>query len=220
MTKTNWRTLIITSAIILATMVYGMSQYASLPATVATHWGVNNQPNGWMPKALAVYGIPLIMLVLHWITVGSAMRASRRGNRAPRLERITAWIFPVVTVVLYVVTIRYAQGQPVNIRLWALVVVAAVFIALGNYLPTTPATLVHKGWSGFGYHVPWAVTNPAGALKTMRRLGQVMVGGGLVMLGSLFFPPVVSVVALIVVIAALLVVLGLSYSWTTRPAKH
>lgn len=115
---------------------------------MVTHWGVNNQPNGWMPKALAVYGIPLIMLVLHWITVGSAMRASHRGNRAPRLERITAWIFPVVTVVLYVVTIRYAQGQPVNIRLWALVVVAAVFIALGNYLPTTPATWCTKAGQG------------------------------------------------------------------------
>ncbi|MFD1486100.1 DUF1648 domain-containing protein [Lacticaseibacillus baoqingensis] len=216
MTKNKWLVLAITSAVILATMGYGVSQYDSLPATMVIHWGMDNQPNGWMPKAGVIYGIPLIMLVIHLITVGSTYWASSHGQSAPRFERITAWIIPIVTIVMYVVTIRYAQGQAVNIRLWAIAVVGAVFILMGNYLPTVPTTAARQGWTGIGFNVPWQVTNQAGTLKTMRVLGYVMVAGGILLLGSLFLPTVASVVALALVIAAIIVVMPLSYVWTTR----
>lgn len=219
MTKNKWVLMAITSAVILATMLYGASQYSALPATLVTHWGVDNQPNGWMPKALVVYGLPLLMLAAHWLAVGTTYWASSHGKRAPRFERITVWIIPVVTVVIYVSTIRYALGQAVNIRLWAIAVVGAIFIVMGNYLPTVPASAAHQGWVGVGYHVPWQVKNPAGALKSMRVLGYVMVAGGVLMLASLFFPPVVSVIALVLLIAAMIVVMPLSYRWTTRTDK-
>lgn len=216
MTKNKWFLLALTSALILATMLFGASQYASLPATMVTHWGIDNQPNGWMPKAMAVYGLPLIMLAAHWLCMGATYWADANGKGAPRMERVLVWFFPVLTVVVYTVTIRYAQGQPVNIRLWAVVIVSAVFILLGNYLPTVPAQSARKGWVGFGYHVPWQVKNAAGALKATRMLGYVMVGGGVLMLLSLLLPPVASAVAIGVVIVAILATLLLSYRWTTQ----
>lgn len=220
MTKNKWVTLGLSSAVILAVMAYGVSQAHTLPAQLVTHWGVDNQPNGWMPKTFFIYGLPLIMLAAQWVLTFSTAWASRRGTHAPRMERVMTWIIPIVTVVMYVVTIRYGQGHPVNVRFWAIAVVGAIFILMGNYLPTVPAAAAHQGWSGFGYHVPWQVNNPAGALKTMRVLGQVMVIGGLLMLASLVFPPVGSVVALAVVMVAIFGVLLLSYRWTTRtPSK-
>lgn len=216
MTKNKWVLMVITSAVILAAMLYGVSQYDSLPATMVTHWGVDNQPNGWMPKAMAVFGLPGIMLAAHWVTMGATYWADAHGKGAPRMERVLVWFFPVITVVIYAVTIRYAQGQPVNIRLWAIAVVSAIFILLGNYLPTAPASSARKGWTGFGYHVPWTIKNPAGVLKTTRMLGYVMVAGGVLMLVTLLLPPMASAIALGLVIAAILVMLPVSYRWTGR----
>ncbi|WP_390410625.1 DUF1648 domain-containing protein [Lacticaseibacillus jixiensis] len=217
MTKDKWRTLLITSAVIVAVIFYGVSQYETLPQMMVTHWGIDDQPNGWMPKAMVVYGVPVMMLLIHWFCMGVTYYAAAHGQGAPRMERVLAWFFPVSTIVVYVIMIRYAQGHAVNVRLWAIALVGAMFIFLGNYLPTVPATSPRKGWIGFGFHVPWQVTNPAGALKTLRVLGYVMVAGGVLLLGSLFFAPAASVVALVIVIAAIVVMMPLSYVWTTRP---
>lgn len=216
MTKNKWRTLIVTSAVIVVVILYGASQYSSLPQTMVTHWGVDNQPNGWMSKAMVVYGLPLLMLVFHWICLGVTYWAAAQGKGAPRMERVLAWIFPVITVIMYVTTIRYAQGQSVNIRLWAIAICSALFVLIGNYLPTVPTSSVRKGWTGFGFHAPWPISNPAGAAKALRALGYTMVAGGALMLISLFFTPVVSVVALVLAIAAILAVMACTYFWTTQ----
>ncbi|WP_407890858.1 DUF1648 domain-containing protein [Lacticaseibacillus sp. N501-2] len=219
MTKNKWVLMAITSAIILATMGFGVSQYDALPAMMVTHWGIDNQPNGWMPKAMAVFGIPLIMLAAHWFTMGVTYLADVQGKGAPRLERVLVWFFPAMTLVLYTVTIRYALHQPVNIRLWAMVVISAAFIVIGNYLPTAPLDSSKTGWVGFGYHVPWTINNQAGVLKSARVLGYVMVAGGILILATLLLPPVASAVALGIVVAAIIVTMPLSYVWTSRPAN-
>lgn len=216
MTKNKWVLMTITSAVILATMLYGISQYDSLPATIVTHWGIDNRPNGWMPKAMAVYGLPLITLAAHWVTMGVTYWADAHGKGAPRMERVLVWLFPVITLISYAVTIRNGQGQPVNIRLWAISMVSVIFILLGNYLPTVPTSSARKAWTGSGYDVPWTIKNPAGVLKTTRMLGYVMVAGGVLMLVTLLLPPVAWAIVLGLVIAAILVMLPLSYLWTGR----
>ncbi|MFD1428760.1 DUF1648 domain-containing protein [Lacticaseibacillus mingshuiensis] len=208
MTKNKWRTLILTSLVILSTMIYGASQYASLPKTLVTHWGIDNEPNGWMPKAAVVYGLPLLMLAFHLLCVGVTYAAAARGPKAPKLERVIAWIFPVITVVAYVTTIRYAQGANVDTRLWAVTLIAALLIVLGNYLPTAP---VKRGWVGFGIRVPWSTNAQAALQKLARTLGYTMVGSGAAILLTLFFPPMVTWVAILAFIAAILIELAVAY---------
>lgn len=214
MTKNKWRTLCVTSLVILAPILYGVSVYGQLPARMVTHWGANNQPNGWMPKALMVFGLPVLMLVFHLIAVGTTYYSDRHVQMPQRMERFVAWIFPVITLVAYVTTIRYGLGDHINTRLWAMSLIAVILVVMGNYLPTVPAESASR--LTFGLHLPWRVTNRAGAQKTLRVLGYFYVASGVVMLLSLFFSPNVSWAALILFLLGQPVILGLSYRWTTR----
>ena len=212
MSKNRTWLLVLTSLVIVAPIGYGLAQYDALPATMATHWGLNNQVNGWMPKPMMVFGLPLLMLVMQWVVLGATWYSARHGQAAPKLERLTAWLLPLVTVVAYVMTVRSNLGQQVDARFWALLLVAAIFIGMGNYLPTAP---VEGGrWFGYGYHAPWQINNYAGAKRALRVLGYTMVIGGIAVLLSLFFAPVVSMVIVMVIVVVMLVLSLVSIKWT------
>ena len=55
---------VITTLITLLPIVLGIALYDRLPDVVATHWGIDNQPNGWSsrprgrPGSLSRGGIP------------------------------------------------------------------------------------------------------------------------------------------------------------------
>lgn len=62
--------MILTSFVTIIPMFVGLLLWNKLPDTMATHFGSNNTPNGWSSKTFAVIGLPLLLLVLHWISVG------------------------------------------------------------------------------------------------------------------------------------------------------
>src|ERR1700683_1677918 len=63
----NLRTPLIVSLILLAAML-AVSAWGwnALPAAaqMATHWGINGRPNGYMPKAIGLFMAPAIAAVL------------------------------------------------------------------------------------------------------------------------------------------------------------
>ena len=63
--KINKKLLVITTIIILLPIVIGILLWEQLPAEMATHFGTNNEPNGWSTKPMTVFGIPGVMAALH-----------------------------------------------------------------------------------------------------------------------------------------------------------
>ena len=60
--KQHKKMLILTSVITLLPIFIGLLLWRQLPASVATHFGVDNQPDGYCSKAFAVFGLPVMML--------------------------------------------------------------------------------------------------------------------------------------------------------------
>lgn len=58
--------MIITSIMILLPMIIGVVLWDKLPSEIATHFGTDNQANGWSSKPMTVFGMPLLMLALQW----------------------------------------------------------------------------------------------------------------------------------------------------------
>lgn len=59
------KALIFESLIIAAAIVTTVLVYPHLPVRVATHWGMNGQPNGFSPKsALWIFGPGFLVLIL------------------------------------------------------------------------------------------------------------------------------------------------------------
>ena len=51
------------------------------------------------------------------------------------MEQLSKWVIPVVTVVLYFVTLGYSMGWAIDIRRVAVFLAGILFVVLGNYLP-------------------------------------------------------------------------------------
>lgn len=176
------RVLLVTLPLILAPILYGLAVYKQLPAQMITHWGMNNEPNGYMSRAVAVFGLPALMAVLQTIMV----LAPQKSMSSKRFNRVAFAIIPVISVILYVVTIQVNLGQQLNI--WRIVVfmLGLMFVALGNYMPTVPANY------GYGWNLTTYLSRREGWARVRRVYGYTMVGGGILLLLSLFFTPLAS----------------------------
>ncbi len=183
----KWKIFIATSAVCLLSILFGVSVWDKLPESVAIHFDINGNPDGFASKAFAVFGLPIMTVVLQLICcIINDVNAKKHGERV-KFERVTKWIIPVMTVVLQVVTIGYALGWKLDIRRIVVFIVGTIFIVIGNYLPK------------FDYIKNHDVSTDK-ARKINRFIGYESVIMGVIMMASLFFPPTASVVGLILLI--------------------
>lgn len=80
--------LILTSVITLLPIFIGLLLWRQLPASVATHFGVDNQPDGYCSKAFAVFGLPVMMLFFHLICIVATNIDPKRKNISKRYSML------------------------------------------------------------------------------------------------------------------------------------
>ena len=135
MWKTHKKTIILTLVLILLPILAGVVLWDKLPEVMATHWGVNNEPNGWMSKPMAVFGLPLICAVLHLFCIFATDKDKKKENIHKKSLTMVLWIIPVACWVCSAITYGYAFYEEINVGLICCVLVGLLFIAMGNQLP-------------------------------------------------------------------------------------
>ena len=135
MWKTYKKTIILTVILILLPMVVGVVLWDKLPEMMVTHWGVNNEPNGWMSRPMAVFGLPIICAVLHLFCIFATDKDKRKENLHRKSMAMVLWIVPVATWVCSAFTYGYVFYEKINVGLICCLLVGLLFIALGNQLP-------------------------------------------------------------------------------------
>lgn len=188
----KWKICIITMTVCLLPMLLGFAMWESLPDSIAIHFDINGNPDNFAPKAFAVAGIPVLMAVMQLFCCFISDINENKHGTSLKVIRITKWMFPVVTVILYFATIFYATGVDVDIRRVAVFIVGALFLVTGNYLPK------------FDYIRNYNVSAEK-ARKINRFVGYETVIMGVIMLISMFFPPIASVVSLILLIPYMII---------------
>ncbi len=183
----KWKILIITCLLCLSPIILGVAVWDKLPDTMAIHFDINNNPDNFASKGVAVFGLPFIMVVFQIIScVIFDINAKKYGERN-KFERVVKWIIPVMSILIHGVTIIYALNVPVDIRKFVMVIVAGVFIVLGNYMPKFDR-IKNKD------------ADTETARKINRVIGIVMVIMGIAALISIFLPPIASVIWLLLLI--------------------
>jgi uncharacterized membrane protein len=122
----NKTSLALTLPVIFAPMLYGIAMYSRLPSVLATHWGMQNQVNGTMPKAWFLFATPFLMALFQAVVI----LVPRKKAAAPRFERMVIWIMPVITLVAYITTVQINLGHAWDIRRIAMLLVAAVMLVI------------------------------------------------------------------------------------------
>ena len=179
--KINKKLLVITTIIILIPVLVGLLLWEQLPEMMATHFGTENEPNGWSSKAMAVFGIPGIIAALHLFSLLVTFADPKKSNIGAKTIGIVYWILPVVSIVVMSMTYIYALGTEVNIGMVCCLLVGILLVVLGNYLPKAKQNYT------FGYKIPWTLNSEENWNRTHRLAGWLMVAAGIILMINAFF---------------------------------
>ena len=109
MLKANKKALIITSIVTILPVLIGIIYWDRLPDVMATHFGINNEADGFSSKAFAVFGLPAVLLAMLWLGALVISHDPKRQNISPKMFSLGLWIAPVVSLVVA------ATMYPVNL---------------------------------------------------------------------------------------------------------
>lgn len=189
-------TMIITSAVTLLPIPIGLILWKKLPEIMATHFGADNTPNGWSSKAFTVFGLPLIILALHWVCMLVTSVDPKSKNISAKSMNMVLWICPSVSVVVNSLVYAYTVNNELRIGFIVLLFMGVLFMVMGNYLPKSKQNFT------FGIKTPWTLNDEENWNKTHRLAGKIwVIGGAAVCLTSFLESPVVMIGILIVMAA-------------------
>ena len=175
MLKDNKKTLIITSILTILPILVGVFFWNRLPDVMATHFGTNNEANGFTSKAFAVFGLPLILLSVEWFGALVTSHDPKKQNISPKMFAFVLWIIPVVSLLGAATIYPYNLGYQMDITFIAELLIGIIFIVVGNYLPKARQN------DTIGIKIPWTLANEENWNRTHRLAGYLWVIGGILM---------------------------------------
>ena len=179
--------LVITCIVCLLPILLGLALWNELPDTMAIHFNINNQPDNFASKAFVVFGMPALMVLLQIICcVINDVNAHKYGERK-KFEMVTKWIIPIMSIILQTITLCYGLGWNIDVRKAVILIVGTIFLVIGNYLPK------------FDYIKDYDV-DAEKARKINRFIGFETVIMGILMLVTIFLPPIATVIWLFLLI--------------------
>ncbi len=206
MLKKNKFKVILSAIIILLPMLFGVIMWNDLPNTMTTHWGADGNADGFSSKAFAVFGLPCILLVLHFICLLFTLLDKKQKEQNQKALGMVFWIIPIISLLVNGIMYRAAFGKEIDLSLFVPILLGIMLIFMGNYLPKV------KQNRTLGIKVSWTLNNEENWNKTHRLGGKVWVVGGLIMLFSAFLPINAMVWVTVFVITAIAVI-PIAYSY-------
>ncbi|MDY3303723.1 MAG: SdpI family protein [Clostridia bacterium] len=207
MLKKNKFKVIISSIIILLPILFGIIMWNDLPDIIATHWGADGNADGFSGKVFAVFGLPFIHLILHFVCLLFTSLDKKQKEQNQKALGMIFWILPVISLFTNGIMYRAAFGKEFDLTFFMPALLGVMFIFIGNYLPKV------KQNRTLGIKISWTLNNEENWNKTHRFGGKVWVVGGLILLLSIFLPLTAMVWVMVCVIAAM-VIIPIVYSYS------
>lgn len=210
MTKSEKKIMYLTTLVTLSPIILGVFYYEDLPAKMAIHFGINNTPDGFASKNVALFVLPLL---LGGLQIFSCVVNSRKKNKdvsQPKFDSLIKWVIPIISLAAYSMTLAVGLGKDLDIRKLVMFLMGIIILVIGNYLPKLSSTYLKTPRAG--YHLGDRITDIEIKKRYNRKTGYLFVISGLMMLVSIFLSETVSLIAV-----ALLIVgsigLGVYYSF-------
>lgn len=193
----KWKYFLVTSLVCLSPILFGILLWDKLPYIMPIHFDINGNADNFASKEFTVIGLPVLMVLFQGISCLANDLNEKKHGKNKKIEAVTKWIIPVITIVLQVATFGRVLGYNVDMRTVAAIVVGVVFLLLGNCLPKMDYIKNYK-------------LEPEKAKKINRFLGYETVIMGILLILSVFFPPTATEVCLLLLIPYALI--GVIYS--------
>lgn len=150
--------------------------YGALPDPMAVHFDFHGTPNGFMPRAIGawfmpVFGLAMWAFVRYLARILPSAEKKRLGESSLALVAAMTSVFLAVVHVL-ILRVALVPGASITQGIWF--AMGALWIALGLILPRIRRNPI------VGVRTPWTLTSDENWARTQRVAGYTMVSGGCV----------------------------------------
>ena len=173
--KINKKLVLFTSILILLPSLVGCVFWNQLPEEIPTHFNLLGQADGYNHKMSAIFGLPTLMLLMHWLLLFIMIKDPKSSNISSKIQLLIYWIIPFVSCLSMISIFGESLGYSMMSGLLAQFFMGVVMIVIGNYLPKT-----HRNYI-IGIRLPWTLENDENWRKTHRLAGKIWVLGGLLL---------------------------------------
>ena len=173
--KINKKLVLFTSILILLPSLVGCVFWNQLPEEIPTHFNLLGQADGYNHKMSAIFGLPTLMLLMHWLLLFLMIKDPKSSNISSKIQFLIYWIIPFVSCLSMISIFGESLGYSMMSGLLAQIFMGVVMIVIGNYLPKT-----HRNYI-IGIRLPWTLENDENWRKTHRLAGKIWVLGGLLL---------------------------------------
>ena len=143
------------------------------------------------------------MLVMQWVCVLASTADPKYKNYNPKMLRLVLWICPAISLIVNGMVYAAALGYELPIETIMPLLVGAMFVVIGNWLPKCRQTYT------MGIKLPWTYASEANWNATHRFGGKVWVLGGVITMLTAFW----SNFWILMIILALMVIAPTLYSY-------
>lgn len=187
---------VITTLLCLSPIILGVIFYSKLPDSMATHFNMRNEPNGYMPKNIALFGLPVVMAVIQFVVCFMMDQDYRKKNVPKKMENLCKFLVPICCMMAQSVTVMYGLNESVNVSSVVIVGLGMIFLCIGNLLPKCKYNYV------VGIKIPTTFGSEENWNKTHRVAGFVWVIGslGMIIAGIVKCYIVASVIVVVIII--------------------
>lgn len=185
--------IILTTVITILPMLIGLVLWNKLPPRIITHWGNQNQADGWSSKPYAVFVPSLILAFVHIISIFFVLNDPKKKNIHSKMLTVIFWIIPATSWTVNLMVYGTAMGMHINVGIIANLIIGVLFIVFGNYVPKSRQSYT------VGVRLPWTLDNAKNWSLTSRLQGKVWTAGGIIYIMAAFLQINVLLVPLIIV---------------------
>ena len=195
---------ILSTIVSLLPIVLSVAMFDKLPEQIAVHFDNSGNANGYLPKALAAFGLPILLAAINAYSCFRVNKDPKNEYASDSIKSLSRWLIPVLSVITVPATLFMAMGASIPFVLIIEAIAGVVVVICGNYLPKCKRNYT------VGIKLPWTLDNEDNWNCTHRFAGFVWVIGGVILLLRAFLN--LSRYITIAVIA-LLIVLPFIYSY-------
>lgn len=198
----KWKILI--SLIVIAmTSVAGIILWDKLPAQLPVHFNLNNEPDNFMPKAGAIFGIPAFLMAIQLLCLLDTHIQFKKNGQVRKYLPYIIWLVPAIAIFVMGSIIMFSLDIKFNLTLFVSIFLGVLFVILGNVMPKVTQNMI------FGIRIYWTLKNEDNWFHTHRVGGFVFVIGGLLMIFTSLMENIYVTTTLLIAMA----ITPIAYSW-------
>ena len=200
------KTVATVSLVVIITWVIAWIYDPRLPDPVPSHWNIHGEVDGYMDKPWGVYILPLISTMVNALLLFLPKIAPKgfKLKSGIKIYELLVLVNSIFQFGVMVLAFEAGLNQNIDMNLWMMLIMGALFVLIGNYLSKVPKNFF------LGIRTPWTLSSDQVWYKTHRLASWTFVLAGLVMMvGGLLEWPMSWLIGFVVVAALVPVIYSL-----------